>query len=122
MINKWLLPAAPPVVAGMPNWYNQNGSSAAMYFLRRADRAARSQTGRIREFLADQSEDASPERWAEKSYASDSSLLNQKLLSRLVECEARLRPLLRAKVNIDAPTVQVWDPDSGTWKNVQVVF
>ena len=122
MINKWLLPAAPPVVAGMPNWYNQNGSSTAMYFLRRADRAARSQTERIREFLANQSDDASPERWAEKAYASDSSLLSQKLLSRLVECEARLRPILRAKVNIDAPTVQIWDPDSGSWKKVQVYF
>ena len=77
-----------------------------MRILRRADRAARDQTDRIREQLAQQEGRAeSAAGWAEKAYAGERGQLTQQLLARLVECEAGLRPLLRSKTNLDTPPV-----------------
>ncbi len=107
------LPEGPSVVAGMPNWFNQNGKSTAMYFLRRTDTAAHLQTDRIRDYVAAQEQNASaPSNWAEKSYGRNSDEL----------FEAKLRPFLKAKVGVEAPPAQLWDPDSGHWKTVQVTF
>ncbi|MFN8609022.1 MAG: hypothetical protein U0931_15920 [Vulcanimicrobiota bacterium] len=123
MISRWLLPEGPPAVAGFANWFNYNGSSTAMYFLRRADRAAHTQTDRLRDYVTNQENDGSAGAgWAEKTYGADGAQLNQLVRSKLVDFEAKLRPLIHARVGVDAPTVQVWDPDSAQWKKVQVSF
>lgn len=90
---------------------------------RRADTAARLQTGRIQDDVASQEQNATaPASWAEKSYGSNSAELTTKALGKLVEFEAKLRALTHTNVMVEAPPIQVWDPNSGQWKKIQVAF
>jgi len=121
MISRWPVPSGPPLVAGQPNWFDHNGKTRAVAYLRGADKAARLQTSKMDEFLTNQYMNGTdPGSWAESSYGMDEGRLKDEVMLKLVKLESSLRAFLAFKADSFFGVVEVWDPDKGQWRIVTV--